>query len=125
MSTSDIKDSTRFDVPTLDPDEIEGRVHEILAGSFDEVVGEGEWEWEVQKIDVDEISVEDSLKPSQNAAIEERSRAIARAQLTVGEARPLVVIGENNELVDGHSHLDYLLELDENSAVVYKGTRVD
>lgn len=124
MSSTSDSSAQRFDVPSSEPDDIRGAVQEILHEAYVEIFGDNEWTWEVDTIHVDEVTIDEKYEPHQNAALEERSRAVARAQLYVGEARPLIALGENNKLVDGHAYLSYLTdELDGEYVTVYRAVK--
>lgn len=113
----------RFKVGSADPDDIAAEVDERLDEGLKAILEEADdWRWTVRTLALDDIATDSDLAPTQNAAQQERSRAVARTKLMMGEAPPLIVITEDNALIDGHSRLSYLKELGETHAVVYHGT---
>jgi len=81
------------------------------------------YEWEFDVIDLDEIEVdENAFTAKSNVALYERRVAMERAQLTVGEGWPLIVIGENNHLVEGYVRFQMLNEqFEPDEIAVYRG----
>lgn len=123
MSTTKSPAAQRFKIPHADPEGIADEVDRLLDDGHAAILDEADgWRWSLKTVALADITQESDLIPQQNAALQERSRAVARAKLTVGEAPPLVVITEDNVLLDGHSRLAYLEELGETHAVVYHGT---
>lgn len=85
----------------------------------------GDWTWEVKTMNITDITCDEDLVPRRNAALQERSRAVAKAQLVVGMAPPLVVVDEDHLLIDGYSRYALLGELGDREVTVYHGSLTD
>lgn len=122
MSTTKSTGPKRFTTPDAETDSVADHVTDRLDEMHMVILDEAEgWEWSVQTLPLDSITTDSELTPEQNAAQQERSRAVARTQLAMCEAPPLIVITRDNVLLEGHPRLSYLQELDETHAVVYRG----
>lgn len=84
-------------------------------------------DWEVEWVPIDEIDADsETHKEENNVALRERRVAVERAQLTVGEGNPLIVLGEENKLIEGYTRLELLREhFEEQQVPVYRGLEGD
>lgn len=82
-----------------------------------------EFEWELDWIDINDVDAEtQDHKEESNVALSERRQAVEKAQLTVGEGNPLVVVGEDNVLIEGYTRYNLVRDHFEESEVpVYRG----
>lgn len=85
-----------------------------------------EFEWELDWVDIDDVDAEsEDHEESSNVALYERRVAVEKAQLTVGEGYPLVVVGEDNVLIEGYARFELLRNHFEESPVpVYRAVPV-
>lgn len=122
MSTVQAHPTKRFTLPQAEDSDICTAIESMLESSHLALLEEmGSWSWEVKTMDIEEITCDDKMRPRRNAALQERSRATAKAQLLMGMAPPLVVIDDNNLLVDGYSRHALLEELNETEVTVFHG----
>jgi hypothetical protein len=125
MSTVQVPTTPRFTLPSTGESNIEDAIESMLEASHLALLAEmGTWEWTVQTMDLSDITCDEDLIPRRNAALQERSRAVAKAQLVVGMAPPLVVVEEDNLLIDGYSRYTLLTELGDSDVTAYHGTLV-
>lgn len=81
-----------------------------------------EYNWEIDWVNLDELDVEtESHKEQSNVALRERRVAVEKAQLTVGEGNPIIVVGEDNILIEGFTRYNLLRNHFEESPIpVYR-----
>jgi hypothetical protein len=126
MSTVQVHPTARFTLPSTGESNIVDAIESMLEPSHLTLLAEmGDWDWEVRTMDVSEVTCNEELVPRRNAALQERSRAVAKAQLVVGMAPPLVVVDDENLLIDGYSRYALLNELGDTEVTAYHGTPVE
>lgn len=81
-----------------------------------------EYGWEIDWVNLDDIDFEtEDHEEQSNVALRERRVAVEKAQLTVGEGNPIIVVGEDNVLIEGFTRYNLLKEHFEESPIpVYR-----
>lgn len=80
------------------------------------------YEWEIDWVGLDEIDADaEDHQEESNVALYERRVAVEKAQLTVGEGNPVVVVGNDNTLIEGFTRFELLRDHFEESPIpVYR-----
>jgi hypothetical protein len=127
----------RYELPSTEAELTQDDIQSHLEYIFDnnptsrDELDLSNYDWELQSdVSLEDIDVEqEKHKEESNVALFERRRAVEKAQLTVGEGNPLVVVGDDNVLIEGYTRYQLLQNhFNEDTALVYKGvqkTQVD
>jgi hypothetical protein len=81
-----------------------------------------EYDWEIDWVNLDDIDFEtEDHEEQSNVALRERRVAVEKAQLTVGEGNPIIVVGNDNVLIEGFTRYNLLKNHFEESPIpVYR-----
>jgi hypothetical protein len=111
--------ASRFSPPPAAPSAIRQAVESRLGTTLFESLDCDRWEYAV--VEYEDLCFDSPVDRRQSASVAGRERAVARTKVALGEAEPLVVVGDENVVLAGEATHEFARKYGASHIAVYRG----